>query len=65
MTTTTPTTRKQIEKRLVAKIAAAWSRAKDNAQPMALEFEIQFALECSWGKAATLANMIRCTWPVA
>lgn len=50
------------EKNLVNRIASSWSREKDNAQRNGLEFEIQFQLGCSWGKALTLANEIRNGW---
>ena len=53
-----------IERHLIARIAEAWNRTKDNAQPRSLECEIQFQLSCSYGKAAALANDIRLTWPV-
>jgi hypothetical protein len=52
------------EKNLVDRIAQSWNRAKDNAQPRGLEFEIQYQLGCAYGRAASIANDIRCTWPV-
>ena len=48
----------------LARIAAGWSRVKDAAQPRGLEFEIQYQMDCSWGRALELANRIRLTWPV-
>ena len=55
----------KIERNLVNRISESWNRAKDSAQPRGLEFEIQFQLECAWGKALTLANEVRNTWPIA
>ena len=50
---------------LINRIAESWSRAKDDAQPRGLEFEIQYQLGCSYGAAATIANEIRTTWALA
>ena len=47
------------EKSILRRIAESFSREKDLAQRNALEFEIQFQLGCSWGKALCFANEIR------
>lgn len=44
---------------LLGRIAASWSREKDQAQPRGLELEIQFQLGCSYGRAAGYANDVR------
>lgn len=50
------------ERRIVDGIGRSWSPEKDVAQPRSLEWEIQFALGCSWGRALTLANELRVSW---
>lgn len=50
------------EQNLVSRVAESWSREKDNAQRLGLECEIQYQLECSYGKAACLANEVRLRW---
>jgi hypothetical protein len=51
------------ENNLVARIAESFSRAKDEAQPNALLFEIQYQLGCTYGRALTIANAVRLTFP--
>ena len=41
------------------RIAASYSREKDQAQPHWLVHEIQFQLGCTHGRALTYANEIR------
>lgn len=53
----------KIENSLVARIAESFSRTKDEAQPNALLFEIQYQLGCSYGRALTIANAVRLTFP--
>jgi ribosome-associated toxin RatA of RatAB toxin-antitoxin module len=43
---------------ILKRIEQSWSIQKHEAQPKALPFEIQFQLQCSWGKALTYANKI-------
>ena len=45
--------------RILVTLAAQWPEAKDQAQRMGLEHEIQFQLDCSYGKACNHANDIR------
>jgi hypothetical protein len=51
----------QTETNLVTRIAESFSRAKDEAEPQSLPWEIQYQLNCSWGRALTIANAIRLT----
>jgi hypothetical protein len=44
------------------RIRASWDRARDDAEPRGLEREIRQELDCSYGKALTIANEIRCSW---
>lgn len=44
--------------RILQNIERSWSIQKHEAQPAALPFEIQFRLQCSWGKALGYANDI-------
>ena len=52
------TTTRQITKKILQRIAQSWSREKDAAQSRWLEHEIQFQLDCSYGKACNHANDI-------
>ena len=44
--------------RILKSIEQSWSIQKHEAQPQALPLEIQFRLQCSWGKALSYANDI-------
>lgn len=44
--------------RILKSIEQSWSIQKHEARPQSLPFEIQFQLQCSWGKAMCYANEI-------